>query len=88
IDVIVTDAPYGRSSLIVSSVMEKLTLESLYKAFLEEMRRVLRKKGRAVLVSNFPPPNTLAEGFEIIEQHEYRVHKSLNRYITVLEKRN
>ncbi|MFZ2070713.1 MAG: methyltransferase domain-containing protein [Halobacteriota archaeon] len=91
VDAIVTDLPYGRSSLVSgsfstgSSAFARGRLNPSYA--LSEIYRVLRYQGKAVIVFNSPDIQSLFRDFRIIAKHEYRVHKSLNRYITVLEKK-
>ncbi|MCK4475907.1 MAG: methyltransferase domain-containing protein [Methanophagales archaeon] len=94
VDAVVTDMPYGRSSLISGSgyfiaESHSLFLERLYQNALNEIHRVLKNKGKAVIVSNSPSLYSLSRehNFHALENHKYRVHKSLNRYIAVLEKR-
>lgn len=86
VDAIATDMPYGRSS-IVSVFLE---LERLYQDALDEIYRVLKTGGSAVIVSHSPFFHSLsckhATRFQLLEEHSYRVHKSLTRYIAVLEK--
>ena len=92
IDAIATDLPYGRASFVSRS--RSLTAEShpvfperLYQDALDEIYRVLKPNGKAVIVSNSPSLHYLSpeSGFQLVEEHVYRVHKSLNRYITVFE---
>ena len=84
IDAIATDMPYGRSSIIT------VELEQLYRDALDEIYRVLKTGGRAVIVSHLPFFHSLsckhAARFPLLEEHSYRVHKSLTRYIAVHEK--
>ncbi len=91
VDTVVTDLPYGRSSLVSGSFnvqSSSLRVERLYLNALAEMHRVLKSRGRVVIVFSSPSLPSLFHRyqFHIIEKHKYRVHKSLNRYITVLEK--
>ncbi len=91
VDTVVTDLPYGRSSLVSGSFRAEspsLFLEQLYQNALGEIYRVLKQRGKVVIVFNSPSLQSLFRryNFRIIEKHEYRVHKSLDRYITVLEK--
>jgi len=97
VDAIGTDMPYGRSSIVSLSLSENsdscslfLELERLYQDALDEIYRVLKTGGRAVIVSHSPffhsHPCKDATGFQLLEEHSYRVHKSLTRYIAVLEK--
>ncbi|MBW6518368.1 MAG: methyltransferase [ANME-2 cluster archaeon] len=82
VDCIVTDPPYGRSALIQAQ-----SLDTLMKNSLCEMYRVLRIGGRLVLVSE-RPVETWAEnaGFRLEHVFTQRVHRSLTRRITLLDK--
>ena len=93
VDAIATDMPYGRSSLISGSgyfiaESRSLFLERLYRDALDEIHRVLKTRGKAVIVSNSSSFYSLfhEHHFRVLEKHRYRVHRSLNRYINVLEK--
>ncbi len=81
IDVVVTDPPYGRSAVVMAE-----SIVSLYRYALFEMHRVIVDGGHAVVVSDFELPWTDEIGFTTIELHTQRVHRSLTRYILVLEK--
>ncbi|RZN44074.1 MAG: methyltransferase domain-containing protein [Methanophagales archaeon ANME-1-THS] len=92
IDAIATDLPYGRASFVSrsrASTVEshRVFPERLYQDALDEIDRVLKPKGKAVIVSNSPSIQYLSprSDFQLVEEHVYRVHKSLNRYITVFE---
>lgn len=78
-DVVATDLPYGQSTTIGAD-----SLEALYKGSLKEVRRVLKKGGRAVVVTH-KDIRHLASDFEIAGYFEQRVHKSLTRRILVLK---
>lgn len=82
VDCIVTDPPYGRSAFIQAHSLDKLMKNSLC-----EMYRVLRTGGRLVMVSE-RPVETWAEnvGFRLVDMFTQRVHRSLTRRITVLDK--
>jgi tRNA (guanine10-N2)-dimethyltransferase len=94
VDAVVTDLPYGRASVIAGSGIpddedaRAEYLARLYEAAMAEIHRVLKPGKRAVMVSNTPslPALTRGMGFLLCDEHSYRVHKSLTRYITVLEK--
>lgn len=93
IDAIVTDLPYGRSTLVAGLECRKPTeagerRAQLYRKALMELYRVLKPGRRAVVVANSPAlGNTAREcGFQCREVHRYRVHRSLTRYIHLLEK--
>ncbi len=77
IDAIVTDLPYGRASPVAGD---------LFEAASSELFRVVKRGRNAVIVFNSPVLyDSLKDyGFVITERHEYRVHKSLRRYIAVL----
>lgn len=93
VDAIVTDPPYGRSSLVsgvgyLTVESRSLFRESLYRNALAEFHRVLKKRGKVVVISNSDSIYSLSReyGFRILDRCKYRVHKSLSRYIAVLEK--
>ncbi|MBN1455066.1 MAG: methyltransferase domain-containing protein [Methanomicrobia archaeon] len=94
VDAVVTDLPYGRASVVAGSGIPNDKearaeyLARLYEAAMVEIHRVLKPGKRAVVVSNSPslPALTRGMGFLLRDEHSYRVHKSLTRYITVLEK--
>ena len=99
IDAVATDMPYGRASFVSGSrsgsepdalltPSRSMFLERLYEDALDELHRVLKLGRKAVIVSNSPSFLSLARkhGFRLREEHAYRVHKSLTRYMTVLEK--
>ncbi len=81
-DAVVTDPPYGRSAAIKAESLERLLSGSL-----GEIYRVLKKGKRAVFISE-RDIGAMAEeaGFKMAEFHLQRVHKSLTRRISVLEK--
>jgi tRNA (guanine10-N2)-dimethyltransferase len=81
VDCIVTDPPYGRSALIQAQ-----SLEILMKRSLHEIYRVLRKGGRAVIVSERPIEQWAKQtGFLVIDTYIQKVHRSLTRRIIVLD---
>jgi tRNA (guanine10-N2)-dimethyltransferase len=81
-DAVVTDPPYGRSAAI-----KAFSLEALLTGSLKEIHRVLKRGKRAVFISERPVEVFAEEaGFKIAETHTQRVHKSLTRRISVLEK--
>lgn len=83
VDAVVTDPPYGRSAAIKAESINHLLADSL-----KEIFRVLKKGKRAVFVSERPVEDMAKEaGFDVVETHLQRVHKSLTRRISVLEKR-
>ncbi|ATZ61445.2 MAG: THUMP domain-containing protein [Methanosarcinales archaeon Met12] len=83
VDAIVTDIPYGKSTLYMAQ-----SLQDLYVKSLKEMYRVLKSGKNAVIVSQIPM-KAIGEdvGFKVLEHHQQRVHKSLTRHIIVLKKR-
>jgi tRNA (guanine10-N2)-dimethyltransferase len=88
---VATDMPYGRSSLIScygSTESLSRALERLSQDAIDELYRVLKPGGKAVIVTNFPSSRSSfnKHKFHLLETHTYRVHKSLNRYISVLKK--
>ncbi len=81
-DAVVTDPPYGRSAAI-----KAFSLEALLAGSLKEIHRVLKMGKRAVFISERPIEGFAEDaGFKIVETHIQRVHKSLTRRISVLEK--
>jgi tRNA (guanine10-N2)-dimethyltransferase len=91
VDAVVTDLPYGRSSLISGYFLAEsrtFFLERLHRDALNEVQRVLKPRGRAVIVSNSSSLYSFSREhhFRVLENHKYRVHKSLSRYIAVLER--
>ncbi|QLD89672.1 methyltransferase domain-containing protein [Natronomonas salina] len=77
-DAAVFDAPYGRQSKI-----EGVSLEDLVGDALSEVRRVA---GRAVLVGDRPWNDAAAAaGWDVESRFDRRVHRSLTRYVHVLE---
>ncbi len=82
IEAVVTDPPYGRSAAIKAESLGNLLVGSL-----REIHRVLKTGKRAVFISE-RTIEMIAEdaGFRVVEIHLQRVHKSLTRRISVLEK--
>jgi len=77
IDAAVLDTPYGRSALIEARSKEDLLSESLV-----ELHRVLKTRRRMVIVADRPIEDyILRAGFEILQRHTDRVHRSLIRHI-------
>ncbi len=82
VDAVVTDPPYGRSAAVKAESIELLLADSL-----KEIFRVLKRGKRAVFVSEREIEGIAKEaGFNVAESHLQRVHKSLTRRISVLEK--
>ncbi len=84
-DAVVSDLPYGRSSLVAGGT----NAEDLFEESLGAIFGVLKRGRKAVIVFNSSVLyHSLRDcGFIITQRHEYRVHKSLNRYIAVLSRR-
>ena len=80
IDAIVTDFPYGQSVCIRKSD----TMDRLYADALDEIRRVLKKRRRAVVVTHRDISAIASGRMAVLQQHDQRVHKSLTRRILVL----
>jgi len=79
VEAAVSDAPYGRSALIQAGSRDELLAGSL-----SELRRVLVPGRRMVFVDDRPVGGAIEEaGFEILEAHQERVHRSLTRHIFV-----
>jgi len=82
IDAVVTDPPYGRSAAILAESLEKL-----YSCALEEIQRVLKPGGIAVVVSDKDALEYGRKaGLNVLEIHVQRVHRSLTRTITIFQK--
>ncbi|KXS41304.1 MAG: tRNA (guanine10-N2)-dimethyltransferase [Methanohalophilus sp. T328-1] len=84
IDSVITDPPYGRSAMIKAE-----SIRHLYEESFAEMYRVLKPSSKAVIVSEMEI-NRLAldAGFTIVKQYSQRIHRSLTRNITILQKNN
>jgi tRNA (guanine10-N2)-dimethyltransferase len=82
VDAVVTDLPYGQSV----SIKKDDSLGQLYDDTLLELRRVLRRGKRAVIVTHKDISDIAAQHMHVVQQHEQRVHKSLTRRVLVLEK--
>jgi tRNA (guanine10-N2)-dimethyltransferase len=82
IDAVVTDPPYGRSAAIKAQSLEYMIGKSL-----KEIYRVLKPGRRAVFISERSIEKLVKDaGFEVVELHIQRVHKSLTRRMLVLKK--
>jgi tRNA (guanine10-N2)-dimethyltransferase len=82
IDAAVLDIPYGRSAMIEAASKQDLLVGGL-----EELYRVLKPGKRMVLVADSPVESQLAAaGFEILQEHTDRVHRSLTRHIFVAKR--
>jgi tRNA (guanine10-N2)-dimethyltransferase len=80
LDAVVTDFPYGQSVCIKKSD----SMDHLYASSLEEIRRVLKKGRRAVVVTHRDISAIAAQSMTILGRHDQRVHKSLTRRVLVL----
>ncbi|MCZ0861541.1 methyltransferase domain-containing protein [Methanocorpusculum sp. MG] len=78
-DAVATDLPYGQSTTIGADSLDYLYVESL-----KEIRRILKKGGKAVVVTHRDIRHLAEDLFEISGYYEQRVHKSLTRRILVL----
>jgi tRNA (guanine10-N2)-dimethyltransferase len=82
INAVVTDPPYGRSAAILAESLEKL-----YSCALEEIQRVLKPGGIAIVVSDKPALEYGKKaGLEVLEIYVQRVHRSLTRTVTIFQK--
>ena len=86
VDAIVSDLPYGRSTTLAGKTQRELVLQ-----FAVQARETLRSGGFMVLCTN--DESTLANaisrtGLRVVERFERRVHRSLTRYIFVINKSN
>jgi len=82
VDAVVTDLPYGQSVCIRKTD----TMDTLYRQTLSEIRRVLKPRSRAVVVTHKDIAGIAGHYLHILQQHEQRVHKSLTRRVLVLAK--
>lgn len=81
-DSIITDLPYGHSTIIRGD-----NIDSLYTNSLLEIYRVLKKNKLAVIVSSSDINIKLRNiNFLIFRVYKQRIHKSLTRFITVIKK--
>ncbi len=83
-DALAADLPYG-----ISSSAKGVKLEELYRASLESFHEILKPRKYACVISPLKIPlEQLSQeaGFEIVEIHLERIHKSLTRKIAVLRK--
>jgi tRNA (guanine10-N2)-dimethyltransferase len=84
LDAAVLDTPYGRSAKILANSKELLLKESL-----KELHRTVKPDRRTVIVADWPLDFLLADsGFEILQKHTDRVHRSLTRHIFVCRNRS
>jgi tRNA (guanine10-N2)-dimethyltransferase len=89
VDAVATDLPYGRASPVACVAEAGASRAQLYREALAEVYRVLKPGRSAVIVANSPALASTARecGFQCRAVHSYRVHKSLTRYIHLLERR-
>ena len=79
---IVTDPPYGRSAAILGE-----SLEDLYSSAFEDIQRVLKLGGIAVVVSDKDVSEYGKKvGLKVLEIYFQKVHRSLTRRITIFQK--
>ncbi|RLE66890.1 MAG: hypothetical protein DRJ38_00640 [Thermoprotei archaeon] len=85
VDAIVTDPPYGRSSTTLGR-----SLPNIYNYFLPKARRILKPKGKLVILyphklSNYVEERIKQE-FRVEGKHLIKVHKNLLRVLVVASK--
>ena len=81
-DAIVTDFPYGKSTTTKGESMK-----DLYSRAFDEISKILKKGGRAVIGLSKKDMIKLAEKYlSLVEIHEFRAHRSLTRYFVVFER--
>jgi len=79
IDAAVLDTPYGRSAKIEARSKEHLLEESL-----AELHSAVKSGRRMIILADRPIDGLLMDaGYEIVERHTDRVHRSLTRHIFV-----
>jgi tRNA G10 N-methylase Trm11 len=76
-DAIATDMPYGRGSLL------KGKKQDVYEAAFEKFAELLKPGGYAAVMSDRP---LATRRLHLVEAHRMRVHRSLDRYITVFRR--
>lgn len=83
VDAIVTDFPYGKNSRL-----SQKNLEELYGQSFRKFHEILAPGRRAVVVVSDRKMLDLAtEYFHVLEIFEFKVHRSLTRYFTVLKRK-
>lgn len=81
-DAIVTDLPYGLSIKIESKELQKL-----YKDFIENICKIIKKQRIVLITPDFIKIEKLLKNkFKIEEKISYFIHRSLTRKIYVLKK--
>ena len=84
LDGAVLDTPYGRSAKIEAESKEHLLVESL-----SELYRVVKPDRRMIILADRPIDGLLTDaGFEILQKHTDRVHRSLTRHIFISVRRH
>ena len=82
VDAIVTDLPYGKSTTTKGEKMNRL-----YQRAFENLSKLLKKGGRAVIgLSNKDFISLGEKYFSLVEKHDFRAHRSLTRYFVVFQK--
>ena len=82
IDAAVLDIPYGRSASIRAKSRDELLEKSL-----TELNRVLEPSKKMAIIADRPIDGYLKDaGFNVIEIHKERVHRSLTRHIFICSK--
>jgi tRNA (guanine10-N2)-dimethyltransferase len=81
VDAVVTDLPYGKSTTTKGE-----EIKQLYGRAFENISKVLKKNGRAVVgLSNKDMMSLGEKYFSLVDKHEFRVHRSLTRYFAVYQ---
>jgi tRNA (guanine10-N2)-dimethyltransferase len=82
VDAVVTDLPYGKATTTKGE-----EIRQLYTRAFENISKVLKKDGRAVVgLSNKDMISLGEKYFSLLKVHRCRVHRSLTRYFVVYEK--
>ncbi len=83
VEAIVCDPPYGQSS----TTSDK-NLRNLFRTFMKEAHKVLKKNGRLVIIipSKLKIPGLIPQEFKRLGKFDWYVHGGLTRQIVVLEK--
>lgn len=84
VDAIVTDPPYG-----ISASTRGAKSHELYNQSMKSLEKLLKDDGLICLATpHYLDLNEVLEGtsFQIVKQHHIRMHKSLTRVISILEK--
>ncbi|MBI2575407.1 methyltransferase domain-containing protein [Candidatus Woesearchaeota archaeon] len=79
-DYVATDLPYGRSSKATEE------LNSLYLSFLQNLKRMLKKRAAVVFPDTAPYTALIKKaGLKLAGEHTHYIHKTLSKKIVVLE---